>query len=93
MSHGEVITRIFNSSLKDLEYLVAYNNSFSIQHISSFHNPNYLDDRGRCRWSTDAGEPILFVKHDWNKLNILDVEKKALVLKNSVVTEHEGNYN
>ena len=30
------------------------------------------------------GEPILFVKYDQNQFNMLDVEKKALILKDSI---------
>jgi len=44
-----------------------------------------LDGYGRCRWSTNTGEPLLFVKYDrriLNVLNVLDDEKKALILSN-----------
>ena len=49
-----------------------------------------LDYSGRCRWSTNSDEPLLFVKYDGNQLNILDVEKKVLTLKNSIQTESKG---
>ena len=44
---------------------------------------------GRCRWSINADEPLLFVKYDWRLLNILDAEKKALILKSPVEIEPE----
>ena len=44
-------------------------------------NNQWLDHFGRCRWSSNSGEPLLFVKYDNNQLNVLDVEKKALTLK------------
>ena len=43
---------------------------------------NAKDIMGRCRWSTNAGEPFLFVKYNINTLNIIDIEKKILTLKN-----------
>ena len=52
-----------------------------------------IDGSGSCRWSSNSSEPLLFVKHDSNKLNILDAEKKALVLTDSVVTEKDGSHN
>lgn len=43
-----------------------------------------LDGRGRCRWSTNPGEQVLFVKHSRNQLYILDVEKQVLTLKEPI---------
>ena len=43
-----------------------------------------LDLAGRCKWSTNAGEPLLFVKYDDNQLNIMDAEEKALILKSPI---------
>ena len=43
-----------------------------------------LDFTGRLRWSTNAGEPLLFMKYSGNKLNLLDVEKKALTLNEAI---------
>ena len=37
-------------------------------------------------------ESLLFVKYDLKKLNILDVEKKTLTLKNSEELERLCNY-
>ena len=39
-----------------------------------------LDKYTRCRWSSNADDPSLFVKYDRNKLNILDAEKQAQIL-------------
>lgn len=52
-----------------------------------------LDDSGRCRWSTNSGEPILFTKYENNRLNILDIEKKVSLLKEPIQFEKEGNCN
>ena len=41
------------------------------------------DLRNRCRWSILSGEPIIYIKYD-RELNIIDTEKKALILKDSV---------
>lgn len=46
--------------------------------------PYNLDWLGRCRWSTNSDEPLLFVKYHDNLLDILDVEKKVLTLKSSI---------
>ncbi len=46
-----------------------------------------LDRICRCRWSTNTGESLLFVKYDHYKLNILDVEKKVLTLHDPAALE------
>ena len=54
---------------------------------------NYsLDSFGRCRWSTNTDEPLLFVAYSWKQLNILDVEKKALILKSPVKIESKSKH-
>mgnify|MGYP000867377971 FL=1 len=40
---------------------------------------------GLCRWSTNLGEPLLFVKYGWSELNIFDVEKKKLILNSGSI--------
>ena len=50
----------------------------------------FLDHLGRCRWSTSTGEPLLFVKYDGYRLNVLDVEKKLLIFKESVQLSPRG---
>lgn len=35
----------------------------------------------RCRWSSEIGQPFLYIKYNARFLNILDVEKKTLTLK------------
>ncbi len=52
--------------------------AFSCSYNRSF------DSSGCCRWSTNADEPLLFVKYDIIMLNILDVEKKTLTLTNEI---------
>ncbi len=49
-----------------------------------------LDDRGTCRWSINTGEYLLFVKHNKNKFNILDVEKKIFIVKFPIKLEAGG---
>lgn len=39
------------------------------------------DHSGRCRWSTNSGEPFLFIKYEERMLNIADTEKQVLILK------------
>lgn len=51
---------------------------------NSFDNIG-LDDYNRCRWSTNFGDSLLFVKYDSHLLNILDVEKKTLMMKESLI--------
>lgn len=47
----------------------------------------------RCRWSTNIGEPLLFVKYGERELNILDVEKKTLTFKDAIpIEQKEGVY-
>lgn len=45
------------------------------------------DEFGRCRWNTNAEEPMIFIKYQANRLNILDVEKQVLTLKNDVLLD------
>lgn len=49
----------------------------SLARISLFYVINSLDVEGRCRWSINSEEPLLFIKYDRNQLNVLDVEKRA----------------
>mgnify|MGYP001012843301 CR=1 FL=1 len=51
-----------------------------------------IDNDGRSRWSTNTGEPLLFVKYDLSQLNILDVEKKALTLKHTIELGDDCSY-
>lgn len=54
-----------------------------------------IDDAvSRCKWSTNVGEPLLFVKYDFSKLNVLDVEKHSLTLKHPICLEGKtGSFN
>mgnify|MGYP000962709903 CR=1 FL=1 len=51
---------------------------------------NFLDTNGCCRWTTNADEPLLFVKYDGKLLNILDVERNTFILKSVVHLEDGG---
>ena len=53
---------------------------------------NIEDTEGRCRWTTNPEEPLLFVKYGLNKLNIIDTEKKALTLKSTFQLDQKGHY-
>lgn len=48
-----------------------------------YFNNLSLDGFSRCRWGIYSDEPFLFVKCAWRYLEIIDVEKKAYVLKDS----------
>lgn len=52
---------------------------------------SFLDMRNRCRWSTNIGEPFLFVKYRGHDLNILDAEKQTLTLKEPVELEEASH--
>ena len=54
-------------------------NSWRYQ-FHSHCSTNLWDYYARCRWSTNAGESLLFVKYNENTLNILDAEKKTFTL-------------
>ena len=45
---------------------------------------SFSENWSACRWSINPSEAFLFVRHSANKLNLLDVEKKAYTLANSV---------
>lgn len=51
-----------------------------------------LEGMGSCRWSTNIGEPLLFIKYDGSQLNILGVEKKTLALKVPIKLDRGGTY-
>ena len=65
---------------------------FSFTHLINFPILLFLylipDSYAHCRWSTNACEPLLFIKHGTRKLNILDAEKKALTLKFSIMLSY-----
>ena len=62
--------------------------------FSDYYNTgNYsLDALGRCKWSSHPDEPLLYVKYDQRLLNILDTEKKALILKSPIQIDSAGKY-
>lgn len=59
-------------------FLLLINFIFSNFFISDTQD---FDSFKHCWWSTNTGEPILFVRYCRYKFNILDVEKKTLTLK------------
>ena len=60
----------------------------------SYSSHNYsLDPWNHCRWSTNPDEPLLFVKYDLKLLDILDIEKKALILKSSLKIDQKSKNN
>ena len=62
--------------------------------ISNFSYSYIQDcnDFGKCRWSTNPDEPLLFVRHYHDALNILDIEKKTLTLKESIPLTQYCNF-
>ena len=51
-----------------------------------------LDSFGRCRWSTNTDEPLLFIKYRVYLLYILDAEKKALTSKRPIELDPDRDY-
>lgn len=52
--------------------------------ISIYFYTYYSDGYGRCKWTTNTEEPSLFLKYSDSKLNIFDIEKKTLLLKDPI---------
>lgn len=50
-----------------------------------------LDKLSLCRWNPIIGDRMVFVKHDWTKLDLLDTEKKVLITKEPIQLQREGN--
>ena len=70
-----------------------YDSIIEIKIICDSSNIHELDDIwGRCRWSTLLDEPIIFVKYAFYLLNIIDTEKRALLLKDSFQIEEGEEY-
>ena len=46
-----------------------------------------LDWVNRCRWCPNTEEHLIYVKYDYNLLNILDAQKGVLTLKNPILLE------
>ena len=59
--------------------------------ISFTSSKRCLDAMARCRWSAVIGDSAIFAKHNYNKLNLIDVEKKELLFKASVELEKQHN--
>lgn len=73
----------------------AYGKEISQKHSFStllyyFYFTKNIDPFGRCRWSLNVEEHILFMKWYTNRLNILDVEKKELTLKSNFELDRRG---
>mgnify|MGYP000914691206 FL=1 len=81
-SHGTCLISDVNTDIYNFH--IQLGNSFSMIAANSVILLIYLDlldddDSTRCRWSTNSGESLLYVKHSENTLDIVDIEKKALV--------------
>ena len=48
-------------------------------------------DSNKCRWNVTPSSPLLYVKYDINKLNVLDVEKGIFILQQGY--EFDGGNN
>lgn len=57
--------------------LIIFSRSFSCREMICC----CLDNVARCRWTPNRGEPLLYIKYNWNLLNFLDMEKKTLLLR------------
>ena len=51
-----------------------------------------LDYETKCRWCSNNDEPLVFVQHDINKLNIFEVEKTVLTLKTPIQFGPKSNW-
>ena len=60
--------------------------------IFSYCSLAVSDDSTLCRWSTNNGDPSLFVKYSKNLLNVLDAEKRVMLLTNSFQLAAETKY-
>jgi hypothetical protein len=92
---SKLIFRFFSIDLSiSIEIILEYLDTDLSQKIllefSQFYHYS-IDNYSRCRWSTNSDEPFLFVMHTWKQLNILDIEKKALTLKESLKLEKGSN--
>lgn len=87
----------FSASLM-FQHIILFYHICSSYHIyrsyfNSFHShDHFLDENSHCRFSTNPDEPLLFVKYDKIQLNILDIEKKDLILKSPIQTETKCNW-
>ena len=52
-----------------------------------------LDPDSRCKWSANAGEPLLFVKYDGDQLSIIDTQKQTFALKRPIQIERDRGSN
>lgn len=68
-------------------------NSISINLLTppSYSRTYYLDDFARCKWSTNIGEPLLFIKYGHCRLLVSDVEKKTLLFNQPFGLDNIGN--
>ena len=51
-----------------------------------------LDEETRCRWSPDSSEACVYLKHEKNKINIFEVEKQKLILRDSVKIQEKCKF-
>ena len=77
--HKSVQLPYKDGSRKHIQYII-----FLFIFDDSFHIHKLDEDYwAHCRWSTLSGEPILYVKYDRYQPNIIDTEKRVLILKRS----------
>ena len=78
------ISKFFNMIVPSLGNKIKLVLLLILNSIKNYSYNHLLDYYSRCRWSTNPGEPLLFIKYDWNQLTILDAEKKALTIKRPI---------
>ena len=81
----------YHAGKLNLEFYLLYYYSLKHCHALTIYDC-YLDGIARCKWSLNPSEPLLFIKYDRIRLNILDVEKFKLTLNTPIQLEKSSNY-
>lgn len=58
------------------------NNTFSWVFV--YMKSNWQGSTNRCRWSPLTNDPIIYLKFNYNTLNLLDIEKQCFLLENEL---------
>lgn len=91
--HGMLLVTDITSDACRLHLKVGSEGSLELSPLLYSSSINPLEPHGRCRWSTNSGESLLFVKSENDKLNILDAEKKVFTLKKPASLSPDCNLN
>lgn len=86
-----VVIKIFDRSLIFKNFCCFFDSiaSTCVLHVYT----SCLDPDSRCKWSANAGEPLLFVKYDGDQLSIIDTQKQTFALKRPIQIERDRGSN